>query len=64
MYKELFDILAELRGELNAMETELKYVGHGSGTKTGEHVNRSLRQLNAFRDSLWAVDKALETERG
>ena len=63
MYKELFDILAELRSELNAMETELKYVGHGAGSKSGEDVNRSLRQLNAFRDSLWAVDKALETER-
>ena len=64
MYKECFDILSQLRSDLNQIEGELKYVGHDVSAATGVHVNRALVQLRVFRDSLLAVDRALEAERG
>jgi hypothetical protein len=64
MYKESFQKLSELRSQLNSMEEELKLLGHCVGVKPSEHVNHALSQFTVLRDGLWAVDRALEKERG
>ena len=65
MYKDSFQKLSELRSQLNSMEDEFKCLGHKPvGAETREHVNGALGKFIALRDSLWAVDKALEKERG
>ena len=63
MYKKCFDMLYELRDTLNEMEDDVRRVGHIAGPGINLHIDQALRKLTAFRDSLWTIDRALETQR-
>lgn len=63
-YKLVFDLLEQYRAHANQLERQVSeltpYVDY---EKINPHLEQSLQKIRAFRDSLWAIDKALEIQK-
>lgn len=60
--KSQFDALQKIRTELNGIEDQLKNLFREVGPESRATISAAITAGVAFRDCLWAVDKAIETE--
>jgi hypothetical protein len=58
-----FDRLAAAMEHLTHIEDGLKALRNLVGTTTQARINEALRIAGPFRDSLYAIDKAMENTR-
>lgn len=62
--KKNYDMLADLFGQLNYMEQNLKRLRDKVNTPTQTAINATLKTLSPVRDELWKVDAALAQGKG
>ena len=63
VYKTQFELLENYRAHTDQLENQLKDLGHNVPNKIRPTIELALQKLREFRDSLWAIDKALEKAR-